>query len=58
MGLILDELRKLKAQQVYFDADIFIYGLEEISPFEEKVSFLVTIFNITSSNFPLSVHLS
>lgn len=37
MGLILDELRKLKAQQVYFDANIFIYGLEGISPFAEEV---------------------
>ena len=33
MGLILKELQKLKATQVYFDANIFIYALEEISPY-------------------------
>lgn len=37
MGLVLKELQKLNASQVYFDANVFIYALEGISPFVEEL---------------------
>ncbi len=37
MGLVLTAIKKAKASQVYFDANIFIYALEGISPFSEEL---------------------
>lgn len=37
MGLVLNELQKLKTPRVYFDANIFVYALEGISPFVEEL---------------------
>ena len=36
-GTILTELKSLKATRIYFDANIFIYALEGISPFAEAL---------------------
>jgi len=37
MGLVLQELRKLMVPRVYFDANIFVYALEGVSPFVEEL---------------------
>ncbi len=37
MGFVLTELKKLKASQVYFDANIFICALEGISPLQKSL---------------------
>ena len=38
MGVVLKELRRLETSRVYFDANIFIYALEGISPFVEELN--------------------
>jgi predicted nucleic acid-binding protein len=58
MGIVLEALRKLETSRVYFDANIFVYALEGISPFVEELKEVfesVDIGEITAFTSELSL---